>query len=229
MNAICQCVRSMRNAARRVESTASGKRELILRAALERFSHYGFRRTAMEDIAQQAGISRAAIYLHFRNKEEVFRALAREMHEKAIGAAEDAAGAPGAVAARIEQALAAKLGAFFEIVHATAHARELLDENSRLCGDISAEFRDRHLKLLRGLIDAGSRRGELALGPAGLSPSAAAEMLLDCAKGIESSGSGAMTPAAYQRRLSQMVRVVVLGLGAATVPARSPRQKRAAR
>lgn len=203
----------MRNTARRAEAAPAGKREAILRAALERFAHYGFRRTSMEDIAQEAGISRAAVYIHFRNKEEVFRALARELHEKAVAEAERLAEKPGALTERLEAALAAKLGSFFEIVHRTAHARELLDENSRLCGDISAEFRARHLKLLRLLIEAAARRREIALARSGLSPAAAAALLLDCAKGIESGGSGEMTPAAYQRRLGQLVRVVVLGLG----------------
>jgi len=200
----------MRTAARRVETSASGKREALLRAALERFAHYGFRRTSMEDIAQEAGISRAAVYLHFRNKEEVFRALARELHEKAIAGAERAAREAGPLEQRLERALAAKLGAFFEIVHRTAHARELIDENSRLCGDISAEFRGRHLELLREVITAAAKRGDLAPARAGLTAGAAADLLLDSAKGIES--GAAMTPAAHRRRLGQLVRVIVRGL-----------------
>lgn len=204
----------MRNTARRLETApAPAKRDVILRAALERFAHYGFRRTSMEDIAQEAGISRAAVYIHFRNKEEVFRALARDVHEKAVAEAERTAAKPAPLAEQLGSALSAKLGAFFEIVHRTAHARELLDENSRLCGDISAEFRDRHLKLLRGLIEAAAKRGDLDLARAGLSAAAAATLLLDSAKGIEGSGSADMSPAAYQRRLGQLVRVVVLGLG----------------
>ena len=38
-------------------------------------------------------------------------------------------------------------------------------------------------------------------------------MLLDAAKGVESGGGGALTPAAYHRRLGQLVAVLVLGLG----------------
>jgi AcrR family transcriptional regulator len=216
----------MKSAARRAESAPSGKREIILAAALDRFSHYGFRRTSMEDIAQEAGISRAAVYLHFRNKEEIFRALALTMHEKAIADAEQAAAGPGSAADRLGEALRAKLGAFVEIVTATAHARELLDENSRLCGDISGESRERLLKLLRGVIESAAKKGELSPERAGLTAASAAELLLDSARGIEMSGSEAMTPAAYQRRLTQLVRVLVLGMGGPAAPATAARRKR---
>jgi AcrR family transcriptional regulator len=192
------------------------KRARILDAALQRFAHYGYRRTSMEDIAQIAGISRAALYLHFKNKEEVFRALAQQLHERAINAVETAASQPGPIATQLQRALEAKLGTFFEIVHGTAHARELLDESSRICGDISAEFRQRHLVILRRIIDAASKRGTLTPRRAGLSIAAAAEMLLDAAKGIESGGSAPPTPASYQRRLGQLVTVLVLGLGGST-------------
>ena len=37
------------------------KRDAILNAAYRQFSHYSFRKTSMEDIAQAAGISRALI------------------------------------------------------------------------------------------------------------------------------------------------------------------------
>jgi len=42
----------MKSAARTATLPSGRKRDLILAAALERFSHYGFRRTSMEDIAQ---------------------------------------------------------------------------------------------------------------------------------------------------------------------------------
>ena len=46
------------------------KREAIFTAAFTQFSRYGFRRTSMEDIAKEMGISRASLYSYFKNKEE---------------------------------------------------------------------------------------------------------------------------------------------------------------
>lgn len=52
----------------------------LLDAARDVVMRFGYRKTTLEDIADQAGVSRATLYYYFPNKEEVFRALiAREI------------------------------------------------------------------------------------------------------------------------------------------------------
>ncbi len=51
------------------------KEETAANAALRAFSLYGYQRMSMEDIAQGAGLSRAALYLRFRNKKDIFATL----------------------------------------------------------------------------------------------------------------------------------------------------------
>jgi TetR/AcrR family transcriptional regulator, regulator of autoinduction and epiphytic fitness len=60
------------------------KRLRILSAALNVFFKYGFRRVNMHDIAAAAGISRPALYMYFRNKEEVFIAALVQYAESII-------------------------------------------------------------------------------------------------------------------------------------------------
>jgi AcrR family transcriptional regulator len=48
------------------------KKSKITTAARAVFLRYGFKRTNMNDIAEAAGISRAALYLVYKNKEDVF-------------------------------------------------------------------------------------------------------------------------------------------------------------
>jgi AcrR family transcriptional regulator len=50
----------------------------ILEAALGVFAQKGFARTRMEDIAQEAGVTKGTIYLYFENKEAVFKSLVGE-------------------------------------------------------------------------------------------------------------------------------------------------------
>jgi len=50
----------------------------ILEAAQRCFSHYGFQKTAMEDIAREAGISRGSVYRHYPDKEALFREVSEE-------------------------------------------------------------------------------------------------------------------------------------------------------
>lgn len=49
--------------------------ERILEAARLCFSQFGFNKTAMEDIAREAGLSRGSVYRHFPDKESLFRAV----------------------------------------------------------------------------------------------------------------------------------------------------------
>ncbi|MDR6552593.1 TetR/AcrR family transcriptional regulator [Paenibacillus qinlingensis] len=46
----------------------------IVATALEVFFKYGYKRVAMNEIAEAAGISRAGLYLYFKSKEEIFNA-----------------------------------------------------------------------------------------------------------------------------------------------------------
>jgi TetR/AcrR family transcriptional regulator of autoinduction and epiphytic fitness len=58
------------------------KKLKILAAALEVFFKYGFRCANMQDIAGSAGISRPALYMYFKSKEDVFTAaLVQYAHE----------------------------------------------------------------------------------------------------------------------------------------------------
>ncbi len=49
--------------------------EEVLEAALNLFAQNGFAATRMDDIAKAAGLSKAAIYLYFPSKDDVFKAL----------------------------------------------------------------------------------------------------------------------------------------------------------
>lgn len=57
------------------EVTETEKQKTIALAAFQVFAEHGYRKTSMQLIAQKAGMSRPALYLHFQNKEDVFSYL----------------------------------------------------------------------------------------------------------------------------------------------------------
>lgn len=58
------------------------KRMEIVKVALTLFGEKGFNRTTMDDISQQIGLSKSALYQYFNNKEEILLSIAKgsEMH-----------------------------------------------------------------------------------------------------------------------------------------------------
>ena len=55
-------------------ASAELRRRQLLETALGVFARHGYRKTSMDDVAHAAGVSRQGLYLHFPNKEELFRA-----------------------------------------------------------------------------------------------------------------------------------------------------------
>lgn len=63
-----------------VRTKSDEREQRILDAALSLFIYYGYDKTTIADIALKAGISKGAIYLHFKSKTELFDLLLmREM------------------------------------------------------------------------------------------------------------------------------------------------------
>lgn len=115
------------------------RQDTILDAAFRAFATYGYRRTAMDDIARGAGMSRTALYLHYRNKEDIFRSLALRYFDEALRDMQAALAREGQSA---EQALlaafVAKDGKFMEAVLTTPHGEELMDAGFSVTGDLAA-------------------------------------------------------------------------------------------
>lgn len=57
-------------------------REKVLRAALDVFSAKGFSSSTLEDIARHIGMTRGAVYWHFRNKQDLLLALIQMMMQR---------------------------------------------------------------------------------------------------------------------------------------------------
>lgn len=61
--------------ARKTKEDAEKTRQQIIASALDIISERGFANTSLEQIAKNAGVTRGAIYWHFKNKVDLFTAL----------------------------------------------------------------------------------------------------------------------------------------------------------
>lgn len=66
--------------ARKTKEEAQNTRQSILDAALDVFYVNGVSQSSLEDIADAAGVTRGAVYWHFKNKADIFNALHGAVH-----------------------------------------------------------------------------------------------------------------------------------------------------
>jgi AcrR family transcriptional regulator len=57
-------------------------RKRIVRTALAVFAEEGYHATTMEDVAERVGVSEGALYLYFKSKRELFRAIAESREQQ---------------------------------------------------------------------------------------------------------------------------------------------------
>jgi TetR/AcrR family acrAB operon transcriptional repressor len=105
--------------ARKTKAEAEQTRRNILDAALELFHRKGYSRTTLGDIARSAGVTRGAIYWHFKDKVELFLALKDDVETS--------------TKTRIEDLLQEEVASLEDV--RASHLRFLrnLEENARFC------------------------------------------------------------------------------------------------
>ncbi len=74
-----------------IKQSGLSTRDQIVAAARELFARNGYAGTSTEQVLQQTGISRGALYHHFKNKESLFEAVLEDLERELAGAAAKAA------------------------------------------------------------------------------------------------------------------------------------------
>lgn len=141
------------------EVTPDAARRLLL-AAVEAFAERGYHATTTRDIAGRAGMSPAALYIHYKTKEELLHRISRIGHEKAVAILRTAARAEGSPAERLADAVSS-----FVRWHAGGRttAKVVQYELDSLGPDARAEILDLRRQVdaeVRGIIEDGVRSGD---------------------------------------------------------------------
>ena len=82
-------------------------RNLILRAALKRFANGGYAATSVQDIVDDAQVSKPALYYHFKDKAGLFQALVHQAHDERYRLIREAAASDGGIREQLENILTA--------------------------------------------------------------------------------------------------------------------------
>lgn len=189
---------------------ADPKRVRILDGAMKVFLAYGFSRTTMDDIARAADMSRPALYLQFKNKTEIFRAIAMMVLSRSAAAAKVALAGDGAFSERMMRAIDEAFIAMMGAVVTSPHGAELLDMKSSL-GDLVVCWRDGLGEHIAAAIQGEAARNGVDLAARGLSTQLLADMLLD---GLEGMKARISDPEGQRQAAAALIRVIDLALKA---------------
>jgi AcrR family transcriptional regulator len=139
----------------------------ILEAALSVFAETGFAAAKLTEIARRAGISKAALYLYFETKEDLFRAVARGLVAPNLAAMAAALEASEAPFAELAPALLSVPAGLLSQGRAISIVRMVITE-SRNFPDLARIWREdvveQVMGLVAGLIARAQARGEVIAG-----------------------------------------------------------------
>lgn len=135
-------------------------REELTRIAIECFARYGFRGTSVDRIARSAGVTKGALYYHFRDKEALLAAAVADRIRAFENRVQRAC-----TGVEPDQALVRIAEVYTEHARSNDQARfvitliiEAMDTNA----EVSAQLRDmmrRFRAFLRGIVRSGQESG----------------------------------------------------------------------
>ena len=172
-----------------VALSAETRRTRILEGALKVFLAYGYVRSTMDDIARAARLSRPALYLVFKNKADIYRAIASCLLTRSVARAREALSGEGAFAERVMAALDVALFQTMAMIHESPHGEEILDMRNSLAADLIENWRTELGGALEEAIAEEARRRRTDLAGRGLTARGLADLLLDGLDGMKARGA----------------------------------------
>ncbi|MFF4245049.1 TetR/AcrR family transcriptional regulator [Streptomyces sp. NPDC001822] len=170
------------------EVTPEAARRLLV-AAVEAFAERGYHATTTRDIAGRAGMSPAALYIHYKTKEELLHRISRIGHDRALLLLETAAGSGGTASERLADAVRS-----FVSWHAERHttARVVQYELEALAEEHRTEIvalRRRTDAVVRRIIGEGVEAGEFDVPDVPGTTLAVLSLCIDVARWFNAQGS----------------------------------------
>jgi len=143
--------------------TERGRRTVrkLLEAAAQEFGQRGFHEAAITGITQRAGVALGTFYTYFESKEELFRALVRDMSQATRAhVAEAVRGAPDRLAAE-----RTGLAAFIAFTRKHPELYRIIEEAQFVAEDV---YREHYLTFVDGYregLAAATAKGQIVEGP----------------------------------------------------------------
>ena len=189
-------------------------RDRILDAATAVFRRHGFRRSSIEQAAEAAGLTRQALYHHFRSKEALFRAVIERLHESALAAEIAAANAAektgGSLADILIAGVTARFRQFIASFDGSPHIEELFSEHLLQARDLYQKYAGLYAAHGAATIERVCRKQRLALA-GGMTSQELARCVEMAINGAKSMHPGMQPADAFVGDLTTLARTLIAG------------------
>jgi AcrR family transcriptional regulator len=138
--------------------------EQIADAALRRFARYGFKRSSMDDVAREAGLAKATIYLHFKGKDDVFRAMIARFSAQVAARCEAVMAQPLPFPDKLSALMLAHFGAGYAAFGDGEHLLELKSVMASIALPEAQAFEHIFCSQATTLLARAAAAGEISLG-----------------------------------------------------------------
>lgn len=187
----------------------SPSHQKLLGAALHSFAHRGYRATTTRDIAKRAGMSPAALYIHYGSKTEILFAIVKAAHGSLQAQLQAGSYSPDDPIASLESFVGTHVS--FHATHHTAARVANYELNALPPAQRKEIIGIRHQieQMMRNIIEAGMRTGQFHVDDAELTSVAILSLGIDVARWY--SPKGRLGPADLARLYTALVLKLVAG------------------
>jgi AcrR family transcriptional regulator len=148
---------------------AGSRIDQIADAALRLFARYGYKRSSMDDIAREAGLAKATLYLHFKGKDDVFRAMLQLLARRDETRCREVMAMNGPFATRLAALLHAHYGQAYASFGTGEHLVELKAVMASIAGPELQTFDQIFVEFAKRLFVKAAKAGEITPARSGVS------------------------------------------------------------
>jgi TetR/AcrR family transcriptional repressor of mexJK operon len=136
------------------------REQVILKAARERFAHYGFTKVTMDEIAADVDMGKASLYYYFPAKEDLFRAVISHEQKQFVDAIENILSQNLSASKKLIEYVEKRVMFFQELLNlGTLNVHSYFDTKS-IYKSLFENFHAQELKLMEKLFKEGKKKGE---------------------------------------------------------------------
>ncbi|MGB6117495.1 MAG: TetR/AcrR family transcriptional regulator [Mesorhizobium sp.] len=191
------------------QTPEEAKRNRILEGAMKVVLAYGYHRTTMDDVAKAAEMSRPALYLMFRNKADIYRAIATTFFHASATRMGEILAEDGPFGERLFRGVNETMIEVMQQICQSPHGAELLDMKSELCGGAVEDWNIEVTALFAEAITREAARLGTDLASRGTSADQLGAMLHDGFVGLKMRASDADDQRAGVRHLIHIVELTL--------------------